>query len=289
MPNTINLHDICYVRVGTDDLQQAAEFANKVVGLQVIREERDRVFFKSDEREHTLCYFNGDPGESVPGFELDDSTQLDAAAATLEGLGQAVQRGTAEEAERRRVREFISFKDPSGNTVEFVVRPYHDGVRFHGARDAGIQGFNHIGLRSSDPVRDGKFWTDVCQARISDWLDDTPLLRMSEIHHAIALLPSPTGLKGVQHINHQVETIDDIMRSYYWLRARNVKIVFGPGRHPLSGASFIYFQGPNRMVYEYSMGVMRIKDEGNYRPRQFRRGGYSLCMWGSTPDPDFNP
>jgi 2,3-dihydroxy-p-cumate/2,3-dihydroxybenzoate 3,4-dioxygenase len=283
----IDLHDICYVRAGTRDLDSAALFAESFIGLDRVRRESGDVYFKSDDREHTLCYFEGDPQETIPGFELRDPALLDAAAATLESLEHHVRRGTREEAERRRVKDFIQFKDPSGNVIEFVIRPHYDGIRFHGSRDAGVTGFNHIGLRSTDPVRDGKFWTEVCQARVSDWLDDTPLLRMNEIHHAIALLPSPSGRRGVQHINHQVETIDDIMRSYYWLRERDVKIVFGPGRHPLSGAMFIYFQGPDKMVFEYSMGVKRITDE-NYRPRQFDRGGYSLCMWGSKPDAEFN-
>jgi hypothetical protein len=47
------------------------------------------------------------------------------------------------------------------------------------------------------------------------------------VHHRIALFPSKRH--GVQHINHQVESIDDVMRSYYFLRERNVRIRFGPG------------------------------------------------------------
>ena len=46
-------------------------------------------------------------------------------------------------------------------------------------------------------------------------------------------------------------------------------IVFGPGRHPTSGARFLYFKGPDGMIFEYSVGVDEIEDEATHRPRQF--------------------
>ena len=111
---------------------------------------------------------------------------------------------------------------------------------------------------------------------------------MNTIHHTLALFPSPHP--GVQHINHQVEDFDDVMRSYYFLREKGVKIVFGPGRHPSSSACFLYFEGPDKMVYEYSVGVKHIlpEEESSYRPRQFPFAPESFCMWGSRPDiPEF--
>jgi 2,3-dihydroxy-p-cumate/2,3-dihydroxybenzoate 3,4-dioxygenase len=80
------------------------------------------------------------------------------------------------------------------------------------------------------------------------------------------------------------------MRAWYQLRERGVKIVFGPGRHPTSGAVFLYFEGPDGMVYEFSTGVRHIapEDEAGYRPRQFPAVPSSFCMWGSLPDiPEF--
>ena len=92
-------------------------------------------------------------------------------------------------------------------------------------------------------------------------------------------------LRGVQHVNHQVESIDDLMRSWYWLQEQRVPIVFGPGRHPTSGARFLYFAGPDEMVYEYSTGVRLIapEEEATYRPRQFPFEPKGFCMWGSKP------
>ena len=126
-----------------------------------------------------------------------------------------------------------------------------------------------------------QFWTRVCNARVSDRIGDAPLLRIDEIHHTIALFP--TDRAGIQHINHQVESADDIQRSYHFLRERQVDIVFGPGRHPTSSAKFLYFQGPDGMVFEYSSGVRSIADELLYRERQFPFEPKGFCQWGAKP------
>ena len=214
------------------------------------------MYLKSDQREHTLCYFDGDPADQVVAFEVATARISTTRPAALTRLGHDVKFGTAAEADLRKVRAFIGFKDPSGNTIELVWRPAHSGTRYHGERDAGITGFSHVGLCTTDAVRDEHFWTTVCNARVSDRIGDAPLLRIDEIHHTIALFPA--AKPGIQHINHQVESGDDIMRSYHFLRERNVRMVFGPGRHPTSSAKFLYFEGPDGMVYEYSSGVREI-------------------------------
>ncbi|MCC6472582.1 MAG: VOC family protein [Burkholderiales bacterium] len=291
----VNLHDIRYLRIGTGHLEDAIEYCTRIVGLQLVAREGGAAYFRSDKapvrgdtRDHTLVYCAGDPREHSIGFDLKDHESLDAAAADLERAGYPVRAGTRAECEQRRVRDFIATEDPSGNRIEIVVRPHHSGVRYFPARDAGITHFSHIGLRTRDAPKDEAFWTRICNARVSDWIGEAPLLRIGTVHHSLALFPST--FPGVQHINHQVEDIDDIMRSYYFLREQGVRIVFGPGRHATSSAVFLYFEGPDGMVYEYSTGVKHIAPEAEaaYRPRQFPFTPESFCIWGSKPDiPEF--
>ena len=284
----IDLLDIRYVRLGTRDLDAADRFAREVVGLEFAREEAGARYYRSDDRDHTLVYFEGDPRDHTAGFELRDAAELDAAAAALSDRGFRVQAGSAEAREQRRVHDFASFQDPSGNRIDLVVRPQHSGRRHFPSRDAGITGFSHIGLCSTDAPRDEAFWCGMLGARVSDRIGDAALLRIDPVHHKVALFP--TTRSGIQHVNHQVASIDDVMRAAYQLRERGVKIVFGPGRHPTSGAVFLYFEGPDGMVFEYSTGVRTIapEDEASYRPRQFPAVPSSFCMWGSKPDiPEF--
>lgn len=278
----IDLDDITYVRLGTGNLAEAERYATEILGLQVGRREAGEVYFRSDNREHTLCYFEGDPTDHTVAFEVATQSALDNACAALEVAGHTVRLGTDEELSRRHVKGMASLLDPTGNKVELVLRPEVSGWRYFPSRDAGITGFSHVGLCSSDPRRDEVFWTNIFNARVSDYIGNSPLLRIDEVHHKIALFP--TQRKGVQHINHQVASIDDIMRSWYFLQDRQIRIQFGPGRHPTSGAMFLYFEGADGMVFEYSTGVSHITDEENHRPRQFPAVPEGFCMWGAKPD-----
>ena len=282
----IRLHDIRYVRLGTRDLDAAARFATAILGLEDAGRSPGCRYFRSDARDHTLVYCEGDPAAHVAGFDLKDADRLDAVAAEVEAQRLPVRHGTREECELRRVEAFVQFEDPSGNTIDVVAGAHPSGRAFAGTREAGITGFSHIGLRTTDAARDEAFWTRVCNARVSDRIGAAPLLRIDAVHHKIALFPSTYA--GVQHVNHQVASIDDVMRAWYFLRERDVRIVFGPGRHPTSAAVFLYFEGPDGMVYEYSTGVRMIDDEASYRPRQFPFEPESFCLWGSRPDiPEF--
>ncbi len=279
----IELKDLAYVRLGASDLEDAHSFATRGLGLQVGERSRNSLHLRSDDRAHTLFYFHGDPHDQTVAFEVADESKLQAAGATLDSLGHAVHAGTATECAQRKVKEFIGFNDPTGNRIELVVRPERSGKRYFATRDAGITGFSHVGLFTTDPVRDELFWTRICNARVSDRIGDIALMRVNAIHHTLALAPGRGH--GVHHINHQVESNDDVLRSYYHLSGQKVPIVFGPGRHPTSGARFLYFRGPDGMVFEYSVGVDEIQDEETHRPRQFGFEPSSLCMWGAKAQP----
>jgi 2,3-dihydroxy-p-cumate/2,3-dihydroxybenzoate 3,4-dioxygenase len=110
-------------------------------------------------------------------------------------------------------------------------------------------------------------------------------MRVNAIHHTIALVQASHA--GIQHVNHQVQSNDDVLRSYYFLSERRVPIVFGPGRHPTSGARFLYFLGPDKMAFEYSVGVVEIEDDSTHRPRQFGFEPSSLCGVQSLPGCSF--
>ena len=283
----IELRDLCYVRLGTQDLDGAERFTTEIVGLQPIERSPDRLKLRSNHRHHSLCYFTGDPRDHHVGVELKDWAALEEAMDELTGAGIECERGTEEECADRSVEDFFWFHDPTGNRIELVSRPHEANRRFFPSRDAGLAGLGHIGLNSTDPKRDEHFWTQHFNARVSDWIGPAPLIRIKNVHHQFALFP--TDRPGVQHINHQVESVDDIMRSWYFLQEHQIRIVFGPGRHATSGGYFLYFEGHDGMVYEYSNSDRSIvEDEANYRPRQFPMEAASFCVWGSKPDiPEF--
>ena len=276
----INVVGFRYCRLGTADLDETVRFAQDIIGLEVVSHENGAVYTRGDDRDHNICYFQGDPRDHTLGLELDSFEDLEAAENLLRANGLEVRRGTEEEAAARRCMGFINFKDPSGNSIDLTVRPFASGRRYFASRDAGIDEFSHIGLCVTDPREAEKFWSTIFNFRTSDWIGWSALMTFDAVHHRFALFPSDRP--GIQHINFQVEETDDVMRSNYFLKDRQVKIQAGPGRHSLSGARFLYFYGPDNMVYEYSCGVRMVDDE--WRARQFPINDASFCAWGCSPD-----
>jgi len=280
----IHIQDMQYLRLGTADLDGAVKFATETVGLELVRRENGRAYVRGDERDHDICYVAGDPADHVVGLKMANRGEFEAAAEELKRNGIAVHRGSQEECADRRVLDFVGFRDPSGNKIELVLRPHISTRRHFPTRDAGILEFSHIGLRTGNAPRDEQFWGTMFNFKANDWIGSAGLISFDEVHHRFALFPAAGP--AVQHINFQVASLDDVMRSYYLLSERQVHIVFGPGRHLASTACFLYFDGPDGVVYEYSWGVRNV-DEA-WRPRQipFEDGGF--CMWGARPDiPEF--
>lgn len=279
-----HLHDIRYVRIGTDRLDESVDFAIQILGLELVSRDSHAAYLRGDNRDHNVCYVQGAGVGHTVGFEMASTEFLDRAAAELQDAEISVRRGSAEECEQRRVREMIQFTDPTGNCIELVVRPFASGARYFPSRDAGITSFSHVGLRTTDARSDEVFWTTRLGAKVSDWIEDAALLRIDGVHHKVALFNS--AYAGVHHVNFQVAEVDDIMRSWYFMQERGVRIAFGPGRHATSGARFLYFYGPDGMIYEYSCGVRVFSEEEDrvHVPRQFPREPSSYCTWGSKPD-----
>jgi len=286
MAMTAWFEDLQGVRLASSDLDASVKFATEVLGLQLVRRDSHRACLRaSPGQDHHLTYVRGGLGGEALAFAVENAAALEHLAGQLESAGHRVREGTRAEADERHVEALFSLADPSGNRLE-LVRASPTGDAWVEARDAGITSFSHVGLRTQDARRDEQFWTRRLGAQVSDWIGEAPLLRLDAVHHRLALFPS--ARPGIQHVNFQVAGVDDVMRSYYFLRERGVRIVFGPGRHPTSSAIFLYFEGPDSTVYEYSTGVRLISDATIWEPRRFPFAASSFCMWGSRPDiPEF--
>lgn len=276
----IELTDIAYVRSGVADLTTAVDFATRIVGLELADETEPGVaHLRADSRHHCLALVEGVSGVLSSGFSVADTDALATAETHLEKSGFTVRRGSKLEARSRRVGEFIGFDDPFGNRIELVsqqetiTRP----VAFN--RPAGITEFGHLCLDAPDVHEAYRFWNGHFNARVSDWIGDGAcLMRIDPVHHKLAVFKGEGA--GLCHMNFQVESIDDVFRSWHFLNENDVTIEMGPGRHPQSTAIFLYFLGPEGFTYEYSFGVRRIEDEGAWRPRTFDPDELgSIDMW----------
>lgn len=264
----IELIDIAYVRSGTADIRTAVAFATDIVGMELVKEEEGIAYLRADHRHHCLAFVEGRSGVLSSGFVLRDMAALDAAEIELREAGLTVRRGTPAGGRSRHVTDYLTFEDPAGNRVDLVVGQVRLTAPVKFTRPAGITEFGHICFDAPDVYAAGAFWTEHFNIKVSDWVTGGAcLMRFDPVHHKLAVFQGDRP--GLCHINFQVESIDDVMRSWHFLESRGVEIEQGPGRHPQSTAIFLYFKGPEGLTYEYSYGVRRIAEDEDWVPRWF--------------------
>jgi len=275
----IEIEQLRYVRLGTRNLPAAIDFAQRILGLQLIERTEEQATFRSDFRDHTLVYEAGDPATQSIGLEVRTRAALERAVAALAANGITTTPGDAAALARRKARDMASFRDRSGNLFELVVRPETSGWRYFPARDAGVTGLAAVALRTTANGADEALWTTLFNGRVSDWVGNAAFIRFDDAHHRLALHPSTRA--GVLAIEYAVEGLNQVMQASYFLQSAQVKIVHGPGRRPSSDQIFLTFAGPDDMLFSYVAEGARIADESAHRPRQFPRKRESFCAWGS--------
>jgi 2,3-dihydroxy-p-cumate/2,3-dihydroxybenzoate 3,4-dioxygenase len=245
--------------------------------LQRVAEGNGEIAFRSDSRFRTVSFSgDGSDGASI-GVEVWDDAALDQLAERLSATGFSGRRATAQESQKRLVQAALLTRDASGNLIDLVSRPTQSGRRYFPSRDAGILEFHGVGLRSKDLAGDPRFWK-ILGAEVSDWVGDIAYLRIDGLHHRIALYPSNRA--GLLYAAFEVETLDNIMQSSYFMQEHQVKIVQGPGRQPASQQIFLHVEGPHGIIFSYVNG-MECLDGQRRLARQFPRTPESLCAWGS--------
>jgi 2,3-dihydroxy-p-cumate/2,3-dihydroxybenzoate 3,4-dioxygenase len=274
----VELEQLRYVRLIADNLGRAADYAQRVLGLEPIDKNQDLATFRSDFRDHTLAFVTGDRAVQSVGLEVRHLADLDAALEGLRGLGITGGRGTAEDCASRKVTDMAWFIDFSGNRIELVVRPLNSGWRYLPCRDAGVLGLADVIIRSIDVEKDLSIWTGVLGAWVSDWAGDAAYLRFDSAHHRIVLFPA--ARPGVLAVEYAVEDVNLLMRNWYALRDLQVAIVHGPGRRPASEQLFLTFTGPGDVLFSFVAEGAAV-DAEQRRPRQFPAGPPGLCNWGS--------
>jgi 2,3-dihydroxy-p-cumate/2,3-dihydroxybenzoate 3,4-dioxygenase len=272
------LEQLRYVRLVANDLDHAADFAQRVLGLEPIDRTQELATFRSDYRDYTLAFGTGDRAVPSVGLEVRHPYDLDAALEQLRRLGLSADRGSGEDCALRKVKDMIWFADFSGNRIELVLRPLNSGWRYFPSRDAGIRGLADVIMRSVDIEKDLSIWSDILGVQIRDWAGDAAYLGFDDAHHRIVLFPAIRP--GILCIEYAVEDVDLLMRNYYVLRDLQVAVLHGPGRRPASEQLFLTFAGPSEALFGF-VAEGAIVEAERCRPRQFPAGPAGLCSWGS--------
>ena len=278
--------DITQIGVGVPDRERFDNFTRDMLGFPVSRSPDGKVTYVRPDRyphriaatttrESTLRYL---------GFDVGGKQELADWQTKLTAEGIHWRHGTAAECAERRVTNLIEFTDPDGHNLalSYGFEVEKEPVRY--TRDLSVLGLGHVLLTVKDTQRSHDFYTAVLGFRLSDWvyIDDNIrlcFLRCNARHHSIAFAPCMPGkFPRLQHVMLEVESLDDVMRSYHFLRIHKAPIGMGPGRHINCQTVHVYVQTPGGFAVEFGWGHRRL-DDATHQPMIYPIGS-PVDIWG---------
>jgi 2,3-dihydroxy-p-cumate/2,3-dihydroxybenzoate 3,4-dioxygenase len=278
-------HPIRYARLGyaalqVTDVAASARFYSELMGLKIEREDQTTAWLRCSDKPYDLVLEAGGlPGLSRIGFELESRAELAKAFdhIALVGLSPAWTSATA-----------FRFHNPdTGLELDYYADPKPAPSQFEPTVTQIVR-LGHVVLNVASYADAHSFWVDQLGFEISDHVPGKiAFLRCwpNPLHHSLALL---TGERdSLNHFNFMVTDIDDIGRAMNRMKAADVPIVFGPGRHLPSGSIFLYMLDPDGMSTEFSFGMEEFPEIGARPPRELEPKPEVLDTWGSIADPRF--
>ncbi|WP_433723675.1 VOC family protein [Nocardia sp. CA-129566] len=285
-----------YVKVAVSDPAAWRTFAFDVIGFaEGTGPDPDAIYLRMDEHVARLVLVPGETDKVLAiGWEVRDHRALAAAREAVEKAGIEVTALTVAEADARSVEEAITFRDPSGTTIEIFHGPVLDHspvVGKYGNRfvTEGL-GLGHVVLPVPDLDGAFRFYTDVLGflPRGAFRLPTPPeygpvrirFLGVNQRHHSLALIPS--GGKegsGLVHIMVEVDRLDDVGRALDRVNKAGYHLSSTLGRHTNDKMISFYVRTPGGWDLEFGTEGVLV-DETTYTAEEMTADSY----WGHDWD-----
>ena len=272
-----------YVGVHSDRLDDWADFACRLIGMQKIDGSAKALAFRMDDRMQRLLV-SGEPGDTLAfmGFEVAARSDLQDYAARLDRAGVKVEPGSRALADRRFVEDLMICWDPDGNRIELFYGPMRTADPFVPGRPiggfkTGPLGMGHAVLHVRDANVLLPFYRDVLDFRVSDYgLSPYPLyfMHVNGRHHSFAMVGS--GQAGLHHLMVEFENLDDVGQGYDLAQLEEGRIAYTLGRHLNDYVTSYYAYSPSGFFVESGWGG-RVIDPVTWTPHETFDGPSS---WG---------
>jgi 2,3-dihydroxy-p-cumate/2,3-dihydroxybenzoate 3,4-dioxygenase len=279
---------LAYIALQVRDGQRSSAFLKSIVGLEDgAPAAGGRRFLRCSADHHNIVLTEGpEPRVERVAFEMESERELAALEAHLRTIGLATAEVSASELRALGQGPAIRFVEPNmGLTVELfvgmetVAEPYRQDV-------TRIVRLGHIVLGSPEPLKAADFYVKHLNFKVSDVIDGAVTFMRcfpNPLHHSLAITTTPEN--RLHHVNFMVTDLDDIGRALNRLKANDVPIVYGPGRHPPSGSVFLYFLDPDGMTFELSYEMEEFPETQAREPRVLPMRPSSFDAWqGPPPD-----
>jgi 2,3-dihydroxybiphenyl 1,2-dioxygenase len=285
-----------YLCIETRRFGEWRRFGADGIGLHVDELSRDHMRFRLDDHECRLLLQRG-PTEDVTtvGWHVDDHEAFDVIVARIADRGVVVEQGTDEEAALRGVQRLVRFPGPKGIRQELYTTPVITAAPLHMQASGfvtGDAGMGHIAITSRKPEAIHRYYDNLFDARLSDFIIETissirfriRFLRVNGRHHSVAVA-NTEGLRldpirtKVQHLNIQAATLDDMTTSYQRIKQLGFTMALGIGQHTNDKELSFYARTPSGFEWEVGWNPI-VVDEATWEPTTHR----GISIWGHTPE-----
>ena len=278
----INIKTSSHVALSVPNVDETAEFYEKIVGLEISERVDGAVFLRCNRDHHCLAIYPGERALHHLGLEVGSEEALGEAQHALAEQGfQPEQRNYAEPGHG----SGLCYRDPDGNRVELyagmqtVEQPLQP-------REVRPVRFGHITLMTADLPRCAAFYTDILGFRISDTVEEAAIwLRWNQQHHGVAILE--TGQAKVNHYAYDLADWSEMKKVCDHLWKNDIPIIYGPSRHGPGDNIFIYIPDPAGNVIELTLELDQIWDDESYQPLNWTNEPKTVDTWRGLSQPPY--
>jgi 2,3-dihydroxy-p-cumate/2,3-dihydroxybenzoate 3,4-dioxygenase len=278
-----------YLALNVTNMEASKKFYESMVGLNLteIGANGEHFFRCSDDHHNIVLYKKDQASLKRIGWELESESDMNQLYSALERSKVKVREVDAAERAFLHQGRTIRFEDPfTGAVHEYYTDQRRLGGTPFEPTVAKIQKLGHVVLKTPRYEDALAFYMDVLNFRSSDFVEGMiTFMRAFPIpyHHSFGLAKSDKG--AMHHLNFMVSEVDDIGKGMWRYKKNDVVVVRGPGRHPPSGAMFLYALDPDGHTVEYSFGMEEFPEVSPRKPRQLPPLQESIDFWGAPTDP----
>lgn len=284
---------LAHVELFVADLGAARAFYVELLGLIETERTARHLYLRAaeDYDHHAIVLTQADlNGLAHMAFRVDDPADLDRFARHFGEQGIKVVRVPAGVEPGQ--GEAIRLRDPLGFPVEFCHRM--DRVQRKLRSHAGVSParLDHVNLRLPVPVDKGmEYYRNELGFFLSEYAlypDGTTFgawMHRKQVTHDVALVHGPGTL--IHHTAFYVPDVTSVVRCADLMADAGMRagIEFGPGRHGITNAFFLYFRDPADNRLEIFTGDYLIPDP-DFEPIRWTHEEFEATgrlLWGSRP------
>lgn len=278
-----------FAELHVTNLNKSVDFYTEIVGLEYVEGSETSAYLRCSQDHHNVILVeNSKHGLRRVGFQLETEKDVDLAFEHFSKLNYQPTYVSDEELSKSKFKKSIRVTEKStGLELELFATPMYMSTPYKPTHTL-IERIGHVVISALNGEDAKNTFVNDFGFKISDFIEDSIYFMRchpNPYHHTFGVGPSTEN--RFHHLNFMVSNIDDIGKALYRIKKNDIKVVFGPGRHPPSNSVFFYFLDPDGMTVEYSFGMEEFPELGAREARHMEPVLSSIDVWGAVPEPEF--